>query len=89
MESFQNALQRCSYQDIILNIPQKHVCFHTEFLRFDCRYIFVDSTFKSNREGLELFALILLFEGEGYPASYLYLDRNSQAYDRKIAIKVW
>jgi hypothetical protein len=53
------------------------------------RYIFVDSTFKSNREGFELFVIILLYNGEGYPASYLYLERKAPANQRKMAIKEW
>ena len=36
-----------------------------------------------------MFVAILLFEGEGYPASYFYLERNAGDGDRKISIEKW
>jgi hypothetical protein len=60
---------------IDLSIPQNHVFFTPEFIKLDSRYIFVDSTYKSNREGYELFVFILLYEGEGFPAVYLFLKK--------------
>lgn len=70
-------------------MAQEHICFLTSFIDLDSTYLFVDSTFKSNREGFELFVIILLYSGEGYPASYLYLERKVQETQRKIAIKEW
>jgi hypothetical protein len=82
-------LQNYNYRSFSLNINQKHICFITSFIDLNCRYLFVDSTFKSNREGFELFVIILLFHGEGYPASYLYLERRVEETQRKFAIKEW
>lgn len=82
-------MENSNYKSVKLDISQKHVFFTTEFIKEDSTYIFVDSTFKTNREGMELFALILLYEGEGYPASYFYLERNSQELERKHAISKW
>ena len=73
----------------MLDIQQNHIYFTTQFVNLNSFYIFVDSTFKSNREGLELFVLILLFNGEGYPASYFYLDRKFEENERKNAITKW
>ena len=89
VNSIENILESSHYKSVKLEISQKHVFFTTHFINPDCTYIFVDSTFKSNREGLELFALILLYEGEGHPASYFYLERNSHELERKHAISKW
>lgn len=56
-------------------------------LKFD--YCVIDSTYKSNKEGYELFVFILLSEGEGFPASYLFLGRNSGKGERRNAIISW
>jgi hypothetical protein len=78
-----------NYTQIHLEIPTSHISFITEFVNLDSHYLIVDSTFKSNREKFELFVVILLFEGEGYPASYLYLQRNAPEGERKRAIELW
>jgi hypothetical protein len=82
-------LEQHNYSQIHLEIPQNHISFVTEFITLDSYYLIVDSTFKSNRENFELFAIILLYEGEGYPASYLYLQRNAAEGERKRAIELW
>ena len=87
--SITTVLENSNYKSLNLDIPQRHIFFATEFIKLDSFYIFVDSTFKTNREGLELFALILLYEGEGYPASYFYLDKNVKESHRKDAIRKW
>jgi hypothetical protein len=33
--------------------------------------------------------VILLYSGEGYPASYLYLERKAKEGERKLAITEW
>jgi hypothetical protein len=83
-------LEEFSLSQIILDdIPQGHILFMTEFIKLDSTYIIVDSTFKTNKENFELFVVILLFEGEGYPGSYFYLQRKVPEGQRKAAIESW
>lgn len=49
----------------------------------------MDSTYKTNKDGYELFVFILLSNGEGFPASYLFLARKSSEGARKNAIISW
>ncbi len=49
-------------------------------------YVCVDSTWKTNLQGLELFVMMGVFEGEGYPLSYLFLERGQE---RKNVLVKW
>lgn len=83
-------LEKHNFSQIILDdIQQGHILFMTEFINLDSSYIIVDSTFKTNKENFELFVVILLFEGEGYPGSYFYLQRKASEGQRKSAIESW
>jgi hypothetical protein len=58
-------------------------------LKNSSRYYILDSTFKTNQEGLELFVLIFLNDGEGFPGSYLFLGRKAPAGQRQQKIAKW
>jgi hypothetical protein len=62
-----------------LNSPVDHVCFVTDFtsdkFKVDTSNIFVDSTYGTENSKKELFVMLGTFNGEGYPLSYLYVDK--------------
>ena len=56
------------------------------FINLKTDYCVIASTYKYNKDGFEVFVFILLSEGEGFPASYLFLGGNTNKGDRENAI---
>lgn len=83
IETSEGTLKLLKYLDFI----SFYTCF-MEYKNFS-QYCILDSTFKTNQEGLELFVLIFLYDGEGYPASYLFLGRKAPAGVRHKRITRW
>ena len=59
--------------------------FNGHIRRDDINEIIIDSTFKTNQEKFELFAVIINCGGYGVPLAYLYVDTfTAQMTDSKI-----
>lgn len=54
--------------------------------RHGCEEVFIDSTYRTNSEKLEIFSIMTSFAGTGFPISYFFLKPGTEPLSRKRAI---
>ncbi|OQV12318.1 hypothetical protein BV898_13429 [Hypsibius exemplaris] len=83
--------------DIVCRTFESCIClgittplFHDVMNHPECeKDFYVDSTYGTNKQGMELFVCMATINGEGYPISYLVLSSITAAGGKVVALKEW